>query len=141
MAIVQPGKPAVREAPAPPASFTGKELLPHVRETWERFWLSPISGSVDLDAHLGRLEWWIRTVNERELVAAIVATRRTDTGSMGQSVANPLIKYLNDLNAQIERAEQAYGMTPLAAFRLGIEAGEAALTADEVNRRLNRGSA
>jgi uncharacterized protein YgfB (UPF0149 family) len=58
----------------------------------------------------------------------------TVRGSTGQPVLNPLAKRLDQLEAQIKGFEQQFGMTPKARADLGIAAGNAAMTAEQLNR-------
>ncbi len=41
-------------------------------------------------------------------------------GSHEQVMLNPLFRRLRDLNREIARAEEHFGMTPLARLRLGV---------------------
>ena len=41
-------------------------------------------------------------------------------GSHEQLMLNPLFRRLRDLNREISRAEEHFGMTPLARLRLGV---------------------
>ncbi len=138
-AVVPAGVPAEiqRATPPAPTARDGKVLRPEALERWLDFWTSPPAEAVDMRADAERLYAWIRAVNERYIVQELVANARLVRGSKDQLRMNPLVNYLQDLTSEVERAEQHFGMTPLSRFRLGIEAGTAALTADEVNRRLN----
>ena len=123
--------------PPMPLAWDGQALLPAAQQRWIEFWTSPPAGAVDMRAHGERLTRWVQAVNERLIVMPLIASGRLVRGSTGQLRLTPLVAYADQLTAEIERAEQHFGMTPLAAFRLGIEAGDAALTADALNQRLD----
>ena len=130
-----PVEDAIR--PAPPLAMDGGALTTEALARWDEFWTSPVAAVVDMRSDSVRLTRWIQAVNERLIVSRMVAEKRLVSGSLGQPRTNPLMTYLTDLTAEIERAEQHFGMSPLARFRLGIEAGAAALTAEALNKRLN----
>lgn len=123
-------KPVVPKAPA--------GLLKKTRERWEAYWLSPVSKAVDPGADGGRLERWIRAVDEWHRTGETFRAARVVKGSMGQPVLNPLATYLANLETTIARAEQELGLTPMARAKLGIVIGQEALTADALNRSLSR---
>lgn len=120
-----------------PLAFDGKALLPVAQLRWAEFWSSPPAAMVEMRADGERLTRWIQLLNERLIVTPIVTEARLVRGSTGQLRLNPLVSYVELLTAEIERAELHFGMTPLARFRLGIEASDAVLTADAFNRRLD----
>src|SRR5688572_5174679 len=112
-------------------------LLPASRRIWKAFWQSPVSHAVDLDADRYRIERWINTVDEYERVNSAFRNARIVKGSTGQPALNPLASYLQQLLAEINKAEAELGLTPLARMRLGIAYGEAKLTALELARALD----
>lgn len=126
-------------APAPPVplAMDGSALRPEVAELWASYWSSAAAGAVDRASDSERLRWWAQCVNERIIVAEVVAAARLTRVAGGGVGLNPLIRYLSRLTAWIGEVEQHYGMTPLARFRLGLEAAEFAETVDDLNRRLN----
>ena len=141
---VLPAKPASERAknrtktaktpvPKPP-----KGLLSATKQLWKAFWNSPVSHAVDLAADRYRLERWINCVDEYERVNAAFKNTRIVKGSTGQPVLNPLSQYLQQLLAEINKAEAELGLTPLARMRLGVVYGEAKLTALELNRVLDQ---
>jgi P27 family predicted phage terminase small subunit len=90
-----------------------------------------------VDADRYRLERWITTVDEYERISAAFKQTRIVKGSTGQPVLNPLSQYLQQLLAEINKAEAELGLTPLARMRLGIAYGEAKLTALELSRAVD----
>ena len=131
-AVIAPG-----DMPPLPLSWDGQALFPAAQQRRVEFWTSPPASAVDMRAHGERLTRWVQAVNDRLIVMPLVASGRLVRGSTGQLRLTPLVTYAEQLTAEIERAEQHFGMTPLASFRLGIEAGDAALTADSLNQRLD----
>lgn len=59
-------------------------------------------------------------MDEREKLHAATVRAPLVRGSHEQLMLNPLFRRLRDLNRQIARAEEHFGMTPLARLRLGL---------------------
>ncbi len=114
-----------------------KGLLKASRDRWESYWLSPVSKAVDIGADGGRLERWIRAVDEWHRVGETFRASRVVKGSMGQPVLNPLATYMATLESTIARAEQELGLTPMSRAKLGIVIGQEALTVEALNRSLS----
>jgi P27 family predicted phage terminase small subunit len=123
---------APKLAPPPPP----KGLLSGSRKRWEEFWRSDVSQTVDRASDMGKLERWIRAVDEYERVLKVFKTARLVKGSTGQPTLNPLASYLSTLEAQICKAEDAYGMSPIARLKLGIALGEAHKSLADLNAEL-----
>ena len=87
---VVPADEAAVIVPEPPAT-----LLKVAQERWVAYWRSPVSQAVDVGADWGRLERWIRAVDEWHRVGKEFRKARTVDGSMGQPVLNPLGPYLS----------------------------------------------
>ena len=75
---------------------------------------------MDLDADGEALRNWILCVDEREKLRAATVRAPLVKGSHEQLMLNPLFRRLRDLNREIARAEEHFGMTPLARLRLGV---------------------
>jgi phage terminase small subunit len=75
---------------------------------------------VDLDADGEALRHWILCVEEREKLRAATVRAPLVKGSHEQLMLNPLLRRIRDLNREIARAEEHFGMTPLARLRLGV---------------------
>jgi P27 family predicted phage terminase small subunit len=110
-------------------------LLKETREIWRAFWDAPISKAVNIESDLPQLERWIQNVDEYHRVRRVLIRSRLVHGS-GQTMVNPLASYLAALVPQIEKSEEAFGMTPASRARLGLLDHER-LTAAQLNRMLN----
>jgi hypothetical protein len=76
-------------------------------------------------------------VDEYEHALAAFQKNRLTTGSTGQLVLNPLAGYLRRLETVLAAAAVEFGMTPLSRLKLGLTAGQAQLTAHQLNRLLD----
>ncbi|MGE5527035.1 MAG: P27 family phage terminase small subunit [Methanosarcina sp.] len=136
-------KPLVPVAPAQLAPRLPDGLGDHAVAVWAAFWASGVSGAVDLDADDEALRHWILSVDEREKLRAATVRAPLVKGSHEQLMLNPLFRRLRDLNREIERAEEHFGMTPLARLRLGVtflqeQVAKADLEAKRKRRRPHR---
>jgi P27 family predicted phage terminase small subunit len=95
--------------------------LPEVVEAWHEFFSSALAGpkvfkSTDLPA-LRRLFKY----RDRLLHATTEFEEQpTTTGSMGQEVLSPWAAEMHRLEAEIQKLEDRFGLTPLARLRLGV---------------------
>ena len=119
--------------PSLPASYQAS-----VKRVWRDFWRSPVAQAVNREADLAPLLDWAWDRNELATVIPVLTKARLITGPVGQPGLNPLAAYVNQLRTRIARVEIEFGMTPLARSRLGLTIGQAKLTAQELNRRLER---
>lgn len=87
---------------------------------WHGFWVSAAGATTSIEAHGATLKHWIGCVSERFHTLEAIAKEPTVKGSMDQDTMNPLLSYLKELERKIEKYEEAFGMTPLAAMRLNI---------------------
>lgn len=117
--------------PEPPSDISDES-----KALWSSYWRSDVSRAVEEPDHHA-LKRWIESVDERERLVVAVRDSTTVEGSTGQPVLNPLAKRLDTLEGQIERFERQFGMTPKARADLGIAAGNAAMTAEQLNRMAN----
>ena len=107
-------------APALPSDYH-----PAARKAWAEYWTSPVAVSVDARSDVSALETWAWAKSEwHELIEEQAGAAHLAT-----------LKYLTGI---IQRAEIEFGMTPLARARLGVTVGQAKLTAQELNKRLER---
>ena len=115
------------------------ELGDHAAAVWAAFWTSKVSGAVDLDADGEALRHWIRCVDEREKLRAATVRAPLVKGSHEQLMLNPLFRRIRDLNREITKAEEPFGMTPLARLRLGVTFLQEQAAKDDLEaRRLSR---
>jgi hypothetical protein len=110
-------------------------LLPSVRRRWRTFWLSPKSQLVTPE-NRPALERLFRLYNDLEVEGEEFRRHRLVKGSVGQVRISPLADHLLKLEEKILRLEVEFGLTPLAASRLGLVYGEASRSLDDLNRRL-----
>lgn len=121
--------PPESEVPAPPKGLAREALA-----RWDAFWSSPVAATVDLDADGHKLTRWIVYVDEWDRAMRASRKERLVTGSQGQPVLNPLLRYVQQLEAAIKAIEAEFGMGAKSRSDLGISMGQAALTAADLNR-------
>lgn len=83
-----------------------------------------------------RLRWWIQSVDLREQLRQQVARVPAFKGKSGQIIVNPLWRVIDLLTRDIERTEEAFGMTAISRFRLQLTATEAKRSANDLRREL-----
>ncbi len=113
-------KPLVQVASATIAPALPEGIGEHAAAAWSAFWVSRVSGAIDLLADGEALRHWTLCVDEREKLRAAVTRAPLVTGRHDQLMLNPLFRRLRELNREIARAEEHFGMTPLARMRLGL---------------------
>ncbi len=129
---------AVVERPERRPPVAPKGLSPYARRVWRGFFTDWVSDAIDYAADGERLRWWIHCVDERQKLEAIVVNAPLVKGSHGQLMLNPLHRRIDRLTRDIERAEEAFGMTALSRFRLQLTATEAKRSANDLRRELMR---
>ena len=127
--------PAGQDAP-PPAPPPGIRKGTRARALWDAVWASELARIIDRRTDLPRLERWIEATAELQRVRRTLQKARLVRGSTGQPVLNPLAAYASDLERTIEKAEDAFGMTPKARLGLGLDVAALAKTAADLNRML-----
>lgn len=113
-------KPLVQVAPAGLKPAPPEGVGEHALAVWCAFWASRVSGAIDLPADGEALRHWILCVDEREKLRAATSRAPLVKGSHQQLMLNPLFRRIRELNREIARAEEHFGMTPLARMRLGV---------------------
>jgi hypothetical protein len=113
-------KPLVQVAPATIAPPPPEGVGEHAIAVWSALWASRVSGAIDLLADGEALRHWILCVDEREKLRAATVRAPLVKGSHEQLMLNPLFRRVRELNREIARAEEHFGMTPLARMRLGV---------------------
>ncbi len=114
----------------------GVKWLKSTEALWTAFWSSPISQAVDRQSDAPRLLRWLLLWDEWTRAVRGYRSQRLTKGSTGQIVINPLGKYLLDLERQLERTEERFGLSPLDRMRLGITFGEARRSLQDLNEEL-----
>jgi len=131
-------KPLVQVAPASIAPMPPGGVGEHAVAVWTSFWASRVSGAIDLLADAEALQHWIVCVDEREKLRAATVRAPLVKGSHEQLMLNPLFRRLRDLNREIARAEEHFGMTPLARMRLGVTYLQEQAAKDDLEARRER---
>lgn len=90
------------------------------RDYWRRYWQSPVSAAVDLNADGEALRRWMEAIDEVDRLLPVCQASPLIKGSMGQLVMNPLFRRLSELNRIIEGMEDRFGVTPRSRFRLQL---------------------
>lgn len=123
----------VRDEPRviPPAP---RGLHTVARKAWKDFFSSPLAQVIDMAADGEAIRHWARCISERELFMEELKDSPLARGSMGQLVKHPLWDVVKELNRQIEKYREQFGMSPLARLRLGVAYSEA----DEALARMER---
>lgn len=125
--------PEAREAPEIPLPVGDT-----AREVWERFFTSPVSAAVDINADWGKLRRWIYYVDRIEKLTMLADADPIVRGSMGQPVENPLYRRIDRMEAFRLKIEERFGTDPLARFRLQLTFTEAKRSANDLRRELMR---
>jgi P27 family predicted phage terminase small subunit len=131
------------EVPDAPAG-----LRPESLAAWEGFWASDVARAVQR-ADWRRLTQWIEAVDELAAMRGVLREHgMVVSGSKGQPALNPLVSQIRYLEGVIERAEDAFGMSPAGRMRLGVDTGEqrapagvdalAAATREAFSRRMEQ---
>lgn len=111
-------------------------LLKSSRKLWESYWGSPVA-SAALQVDLAGLERWIVAVDEWTRATKSLRKQRLVDGSMKQPRMNPLAAYAAEREKAILAYEERYGLNPQARLKLGIAAGQARMTAAQLNATLD----
>lgn len=89
-----------------------------------------MAAAVDLEADHEALRHWIYAVNEREQLSELATAQPLIPGTRHTKerphlVLNPLFRRIRELTVDIEKAQEAFGMTPLSRFRLQLTYADA----------------
>jgi len=117
--------PVKRRLPAPPI-----QLGEHATRAWRDFWASPVSHAVDIKADWAALKHWIQCHNERDYLEGVAIGKpllktRDWTPENPTYMLNPLYRRIRQLDDEIRRYEESFGMTPLSRFRLQLTFADA----------------
>ena len=132
--LVVTGGPKV--VPAPPAG-----LSRYAVQRWKQFWDSDVAAAVDVGSDAERLYRWVQAIDAREKVWRIVMAEPLVINRNRETVKHPLWPVLRQLTDEIQRAEEAFGMTPLSRFRLQFTKTEAAHSLEDLMAKLSKGEA
>lgn len=115
----------------------------YARGVWRRYWSSPVSAAVELDADYEALRHWILAVDEREKLSELAVAQPLIPGARHTKEApvfilNPLFRRIRELTDDIRRCQEAFGMNPLSRFRLQITYAEAGHSLADLRTRVAR---
>ena len=131
---VDPQITAINTSTTPQPPKVSKRL----KELWNKLWSSELAAHFNQETDppaMERLFLLYERVNKYEREAA--RDGNVSKGSTGQKQMHPLLKAADVLRPQILQLEDRFGLTPMARLKLGIALGEAAISLDEMNKRLN----
>lgn len=111
------------------------EWLVATKNRWAMFWQSDLAQLVIPETDDVALRRLFELYDERERTNTVVKNEgRLTTGSQGQLVLHPLLKYLAELDKEIRALEDRFGCTPMARLRVGAKFGEVAKSLEDLNR-------
>jgi P27 family predicted phage terminase small subunit len=105
-------------------------------ERWVQFWGSPLASQVE-PSDEGAFRRLFRLYDEIDRMwDAVEETGRVVAGSQGQPRPNPLLKQVQEFQAEARQLEDRFGLSPLSRLRLGITFADAQASLDGLNARL-----
>lgn len=120
------------KAPAAP-----KDFLASTKRRWDVYWKSEFA-KVVRESQLPMIYRLFDRYDERERTMLVVRKQgRFTTGSQGQIVLHPGLKYIDSCDAAIIILEDRLGLSPRGAAALGIGLAKAKKSLDEMNRAMN----
>ena len=123
-------------APTMPTPSAPKGLLKEVREQWAVYWASDVARAAQ-PTHLPIVKRLFTRYDERERAYRTVRKEgRLTEGSTGQPVKHPLLKYIDDCDAEIRQLEDRLGLSPRSMAQLGANFAQAQKSLDDLNRTL-----
>jgi P27 family predicted phage terminase small subunit len=141
---VVPAKPEPKvEAEAPALTQLDGSPIPEMppgrwrkptQQVWISFWSTSEIAPVMTEADHFVLYRYIVAVDEYHHAMTGVRKERTVNGSMGQIVLNPLTTWAKTQSDEMRKLEEELGIGLKKRAALGIEVGNAKLTARELNR-------
>lgn len=109
------------------------DMLDETRRLWAAFWEEPHAAAV-IGAQLVVALRWAEAFDQwRRSLDKVIAQPFVD-GSQGQPVGNPLMAWVASREAEMEKCERQLGIGLRNRSDLGIAAGQAQLTAQELIR-------
>lgn len=89
-------------------------------------------------SHMPVITRLFQRYDERERAYRTVKKQgRVTTGSQGQVVAHPLLKYMDACDAEIRQLEDRLGLSPRGMAQLGANFAAAKKSLDDLNDQLN----
>jgi hypothetical protein len=122
---VLPAPPDI--APAPPDGLTEYAL-----GAWEEFWQTDVSGAVNMKRDGEHLREWARLVDARRALWQVWEEVRSYRDKA------VIWRQIKDMSAEITRAEQIFGMTPLYKMRLTGALDQAEAAEQSIKTRRDR---
>ena len=128
----------VVDIPNPPST-----LCDELKEAWIDYWMSQVARATDRTDVQGitRLFWYRQQLHEAmEQWGEMSSLEKVVMGSRNEDATqtHPVFGQITKLEAQIQKLEDKFGLSPLSRARLGIELGTAELTWAEIKRRKAR---
>lgn len=113
--------------PLPPVDWpAGTDWHPYTPKVWRDIWSSGVTALWDREAMVGPMTRYVFTIDRWLKLNQLVTGREVVLGSRRQARANPLFGTMAALAVELRQVEEKFGLTPLDAMRLGIDAGGAA---------------
>lgn len=124
---------ALREVSTPEVP---KGFLKATQEQWRIFWESELAGATR-DAHHPMITRLFKLYDERERAYRTVRRDgRVTTGSQGQIVPHPMLKYIAQCDAEARQLEDRVGLSPRGMAALGSAFAGAQKSLDDLNRSM-----
>lgn len=116
--------------PAPPCPA---KLLKSSQEAWRSFWQSSSAAAVEV-VDRALVEQWIVARDQWRRAMNAIERQPLVEGSMGQPVQNPLMAWAASRETAMRQLERQLGIGAKARADLGLTAGQARITAAQLNR-------
>ena len=117
------------------------QMLKVSRDTWELVWSSGIASQLQ-EQDTQALYRWIEYLDEwHRARRTLKGADRLVPGSRGQMVLNPLIDYMQKLEANLRGIEDRLGLSPMARARLGLTVAEGTSIALQINQQMRNAAA
>lgn len=124
---------SVREIPPAPDG-----MLRTTQAAWVAYWTDDVAQAAR-PSHMPVITRLFLRYDERDRAYRTVRKQgRVTTGSQGQVVAHPLLKYIDACDAEIRQLEDRLGLSPRGMAQLGANFAAAKKSLDDLNDQLNR---
>ena len=134
LAFKRGGRGVVPVLPPPPANIPKAPagLGDYGAEAWTDFWQTDVSGAVNMKRDGEHLREWARLVDARHELWGVWEEVRSYRDKAA------LWRQIKDMSAEITRAEQVFGMTPLYKMRLTGALDQAEAAEQSIKTRRDR---